>query len=181
MARLGFLPFIKNCSLNPPFICLVKHFPAPFPISSLSIRLCYVCTYPKPHPQFSALFPLPIWPPQVNTLQSIPSIFPGSVLVSTAFQSGISCPSTVCRAGVQDRLSAWSRAGPAAAVRRWVLCLAAAQQAQLGFQSDVYRLAVSSSLQIKVLNSSEILRHIPSEVIQRVTRLCVGGFPWEEL
>lgn len=34
------------------------------------------------------------------------------------------------------------------------------------------REAVSSSLQTKVLNSSQVLQHIPSEVIQRVTGLC---------
>lgn len=100
MAHLGFLTFIRSCNLNPLFICLAKHFPAPFLVSSLSIMLCYVCMCPKPQPPFSAPFPLPIQPPQANA--PAPSTFPGSVLVSTAFQSGMSCPSTVCTAGVQD-------------------------------------------------------------------------------
>lgn len=43
MAHLGFLTFVRNCSLNIFFICLAKHFSTPFLVSSLSIMLDSVC------------------------------------------------------------------------------------------------------------------------------------------
>lgn len=192
MAHLGFLTFVRNCSLNIFFICLTKHFSTPFLVSSLSIMLDSVCvcvSHATPPIQCSIL--LAHLPPASQ--HSSPHAFPGSVLFSTAFQSGISCPSTACTAGVQERpcclqqLLARSKAGPQAAgsdcAERgfvpWLL---------LSVHSCVFRVtctgwpareAVSIHLEIKVLNSSEVLQHIPSEVIQSETWLCIGGAPWE--
>lgn len=145
VAHLSFLAFIRNFSPNPLFICLAKHFLAPFFVSSLSIMLCYVCMYPKPHSQFSAPFPLPIQPCK-SMLQS-PSLSLGQAL--SPLHSSQICPAPAlsaqlgCRMDLAELGACLEQSWPTSSweqLCRERLC-AAAQQAQLCFQSDVYRLA----------------------------------------
>lgn len=129
---------------------------------SLSMRMSYVCLYPTAPPTIYCSIPLPIHPLQVNI--PVPSTFPGSVLVSTAFLPSSSCPSTVCT-GVQDRPPAPSSCLPGAELVSdcagggfvpWLLH---------SMHSCVFRVtcagwptgrAISIKLEIKALNSSEV-------------------------
>lgn len=78
MPHLGFLTFIRNCSLNLLFICLAEHFPAPFLVVSLSIMMYHVCIcIPRPTP--SSVLHSPVHPPPASphpSLQYCPWVSP---------------------------------------------------------------------------------------------------------
>lgn len=111
MAHLGFLTSIRNCILN-LFICLAKHFSAPFLVSSLP-TLCYVCVYPTPHPQFSAPFPLQVNTPCFPWVSPCLHCIPARYLLLQPCLHSWSAGQTCCF----QQLLAWSRAGPEAAGR----------------------------------------------------------------
>lgn len=91
--HLGSHTLTRNCSLNLVCVCLSAFF------SLISYQFpaynAMPCMCPNPSPQFSAPFPLPIWPFLASQC-SAPHSDPDSSLVSTALLSSVSCPCAVC-------------------------------------------------------------------------------------